>query len=112
MAKLPKAKKNLILPSKELHFKDLHLQAFTFQQFYVCMKTKLFICSSGNPAVMVKSKLLAGAIMEIDSGPDIFVRISAPRFLQVTTPFSGILGQDLNLPWFQSFQVKPGCVAV
>lgn len=50
--------------------------------------------------------------MEIDSGPDIFVRISAPRLLQVTTPFSGILGQDLNLPWFQSFQVKPGFAAV
>lgn len=49
VAKLPKAKNKVRVPSKELHFKDLYLQAFTFQQLYVCMKTKLFICSSGTP---------------------------------------------------------------
>lgn len=54
VAKLPKAMSKVRVSSKELHFKDSHLEAFTFQQFYVCMKTKLFICSSGTPAVTVK----------------------------------------------------------
>ena len=56
VANLPKAKNKVKMSSKELHFKDWHLQAFTFQQFYVCMKTKLFICSSGTPAANCKVK--------------------------------------------------------
>lgn len=77
------------------------------------MKTKLFVCSSGTPAVTVNWKLLARAIVEIVFRPWHFCSDFSTTFpSRVTNPFSGILGQDLNLPWFQSFQIKPGFAAV
>lgn len=79
------------------------------QQFCFVWKLNSSFTSSENPAANCKVKTTSKG----NNGNSIqtltfWSRFQHHSFLESHNPFSGILGQDLNLPWFQSFQAKPG----